>query len=154
MTWSEVLKDKSLQDLPYKIELNEWGQIVMSPSSNRHGLFQMKVGFALKSQLGAGEVLTECSILTSAGVKVPDVAWCSEDFIRSHGFETPFTSAPELCVEILSPSNSQKEMDEKMKLYFEAGCVEVWLVTEEGDIRYYNPQGQIDNTSYDIELSL
>lgn len=38
MKWSEVINDKTLQDLPYKIELNEWGHIVMSPVSNLHGL--------------------------------------------------------------------------------------------------------------------
>ncbi|RME59856.1 Uma2 family endonuclease, partial [Candidatus Parcubacteria bacterium] len=33
MKWSEVLADPTLQDLPYKIELNEWEQIVMTPAS-------------------------------------------------------------------------------------------------------------------------
>ena len=34
MQWAEVLRDPSLQDLPYKIELNEWGQVVMSLSES------------------------------------------------------------------------------------------------------------------------
>lgn len=34
MKWQEVCEDKALQDLPYKIELNRWGQIVMSPAKN------------------------------------------------------------------------------------------------------------------------
>ena len=34
MQWAEVLQDPSLQDLPYKIELNEWGQVVMSLSES------------------------------------------------------------------------------------------------------------------------
>ena len=34
MTWQDVLDHPSLQDLPFKIELNAWGQIVMSPPSN------------------------------------------------------------------------------------------------------------------------
>ena len=37
MKWDEVCKDTLLQDLPYKVELNEWGNIVLSPASNRHG---------------------------------------------------------------------------------------------------------------------
>ena len=40
MQWSDVLEDRSLDNLPYKIEINEWGQIVMSPASNRRGYFQ------------------------------------------------------------------------------------------------------------------
>jgi len=35
MQWQDVINDKSLQDLPYKIELNEHGNIVMSPASNK-----------------------------------------------------------------------------------------------------------------------
>ncbi len=33
MKWQDVLLDKTLQDLPYKIELNEYGKIEMSPAS-------------------------------------------------------------------------------------------------------------------------
>ena len=31
MQWQDICDDKLLQDLPYKVELNQWGQIVMSP---------------------------------------------------------------------------------------------------------------------------
>ncbi len=53
MDWTEVCQDRSLQDLPFKIELNEWGQVVMSPASNRHGRNQMAIGLRL-SALVAG----------------------------------------------------------------------------------------------------
>lgn len=39
--------------------------------------------------------------------------------------------APDLVVEILSPGNSQKEMDTKFDLYQEAGVLEYWLVYPE-----------------------
>lgn len=39
MRWSEVLQDKSLRELPYKIELNEYGKIVMTPASKAPGNF-------------------------------------------------------------------------------------------------------------------
>ena len=32
--WDEALHDPSLQDLPYKIEINAWGKVEMSPASN------------------------------------------------------------------------------------------------------------------------
>lgn len=40
MNWQEVCADKNLQDLPFKIELNHWGQIVMSPTKNKHSVYQ------------------------------------------------------------------------------------------------------------------
>ena len=65
MKWSEVCEDKILQNLPYKIELNEWGNIVMSPASNRHGNIQTKIAFYLMTLMQNGTVLTECSVETS-----------------------------------------------------------------------------------------
>ncbi|WP_428353136.1 hypothetical protein [Methyloprofundus sp.] len=43
MKWQDVLSDKTLQDLPYKIELNEYGKIEMSPASFIHSLLQGEV---------------------------------------------------------------------------------------------------------------
>lgn len=40
MNWQEVCADRALQDIPYKIELNRWGQIVMSPAKNKHSVYQ------------------------------------------------------------------------------------------------------------------
>ncbi|GMT48869.1 MAG: hypothetical protein IEMM0008_0408 [bacterium] len=53
MQWSEVLEEKCLEDLSYKIELNEWGKIVMSPASNSHGMYQLEIGYALKHDLAS-----------------------------------------------------------------------------------------------------
>ena len=153
MKWSEVLMDKSLQNLPYKIETNEWGQIVMSPASNKHAYFQGKIAATFTYQLPNGKAMTECSIETDKGVKVADVCWCSNDFINKHGFETPYTKAPEICVEILSPSNDKREMDEKRQLYFIQGAIEVWIVSEEGDVEHYNSGGIISHSQYNVQLS-
>ncbi len=154
MEWSDVLEDKCLEDLPYKIELNEWGKIVMSPASNRHGQYQSEIVIALGTQLGKGKVITECSIQTKKGVKVADVVWCSDEFIQKHGLETPFTEAPEICVEIVSPSNHPKEMEEKIALYLDEGAKEVWIVSEEGDVEYYDSTGLIAKSQYDVQFDL
>ena len=154
MQWTDVLQDQSLQDLPYKIELNEWGQIVMSPTSNRHANYQGKVFWMLRNHMVGGEAFTECSIETNAGVKVADVAWCSSDFFQKHGFETPYTMAPEICVEIISPSNSDRQMQEKMALYFNRGAKECWLVSEGGDIRFFDGEGERKESSFGIVAPL
>ncbi|MBF0461040.1 MAG: Uma2 family endonuclease [Magnetococcales bacterium] len=142
MQWADVLRDQSLQDLPYKIELNEWGQIVMSPASNRHASLQGEVYWILRNRMAGGKVLTECSVETDAGVKVLDVAWCSSEFFQKQGFTTPYPEAPELCVEIVSPSNSDRQLREKMALYFRRGAKECWLVSEEGRVRFFSADGE------------
>ena len=141
MQWSDVLNDSSLQNLPYKIELNEYGQIVMSPASNKHGLLQAEIAFFLRNNR-QGKVLTECSIETSKSVKVADVAWGSIDFFQRNGLDTPYQQAPEICVEIISPSNYQAEIKEKISLYLDKGAQEVWVYSENGEVAIYNKAGE------------
>ena len=154
MQWAEVLQDPSLQDLPYKIELNEWGQIVMTPASNQHANFQSEISWILRSGLVGGKVFAECSIETDVGVRVADVAWCSSDFFKKHGFETPFTAAPEICVEVVSPSNSDRQMQEKMALYFNRGAKECWLVNGEGQVQFFDCEGERQESSFGVKVSL
>ena len=58
MQWTEVIENPILKDLPFKVELNKWGQILMSPISNNHGRWTFKVGKILGQQKGSGEVIT------------------------------------------------------------------------------------------------
>lgn len=41
LTWADVLPNPHLQKPPFKIELNRWGCIAMSPASNRRGMVQV-----------------------------------------------------------------------------------------------------------------
>lgn len=141
MQWQEVIDNPYLKNLPFKIELNRWGRIEMSPASNRHALLQSRMAQWVRAAIGEGETLTEASIQTSDGVRVPDVVWASADFLAEHDFETPFSRAPEICVEIISPSNSRLEMLDKTRLYLEAGAIEVWLVSETGRLEVEDTEG-------------
>ena len=150
MRWADVLADKSLRDLPYKIELDRWGNIMMSPASNRHGRFQVVIATLLE-KIGGGQSLLECSIDTPEGTKVADVAWCSDAFFAVHGYETPYTSAPEICVDVRSPSNSDEEMRFKVALYLGAGTREVWIAFESGRVRYFTAAGEQPASAYGID---
>lgn len=137
MQWSEVLETPYLQNLPFKIELNKFGQILMSPASNLHGSIQVEVGALFLRKLPKGRTFSECSIQTRDGVRVADVAWASSDFLARHGDVTPFPQAPELCVEIVSPSNTKAEIDYKLSLYFAQGAQEVWVVSLQKKVTIY-----------------
>lgn len=143
MTWQEVLERKELQDLPFKIELNEKGKVEMSPATNRHGRLQMLIGSLLSQQLKSGVCFSETSISTQLGVKVADVVWLSNDFLKEYDDVTPLPVAPEICVEIISPSNSTKEILEKIGLYISAGAFEVWTCNLEGELRFYDSEGAL-----------
>jgi len=151
MQWQEVLADKSLRDLPYKIELNEKGIIEMSPASFLHSLLQGRLAKIIGNQL-EGEVFTELAVQTTKGIRVPDVAWGSLAYVQKHIKDIYALSAPELCVEIISPSNTREEMMNKVELFLEADAKEVWLVTEDGRVTYYSKSGQQEKSIYKINL--
>jgi Uma2 family endonuclease len=125
----------------------------MSPASNRRSRLQGELAAELRRQLG-GTVLTECSILTRIGIRLPDVAWASASFLAAYGEITPFMRAPEICVEILSPSNVLAEIEEKTHAYLAAGAEEVWLVSEDGSIRYVDHAGERLGSRFNITVSL
>ena len=141
MKWADVIADPTLKDLPFKIELNQWGLIEMSPASNWHGRRQTWVIQYLTRELSSGEIITEPVVQTALGVRVPDVGWGSESFTKSQGDLSPFTIAPELCVEVLSDSNTDAEMAAKRAAYFAAGAKEVWLVSDTAEVAVYTPNG-------------
>jgi Uma2 family endonuclease len=152
--WHEVLVDPSLKDLPYKIELNAWGKVEMSPASNRHGRLQAELAAEFKRQLPRGTVITECSILTRIGIRVPDVVWASSEFFKAFGEITPYMNAPEICVEIVSPSNVQAEIEEKKAAYFAVGAHEAWIVSEPGSIRFFGPRGEKATSDFPVRITL
>jgi len=151
--WSEVLRDPQLQNLPFKIELNKFGKLLMSPASNRHGRIQGRLSALLWNNMPEGEIITECSVNTSDGVKVADVAWASAAFIAEHGDATPYSKAPELCVEIVSPSNSRQEMAQKTELYLAKGAQEVWVIYEGTTIEIFDHAGKRDHSQFSKELA-
>jgi Uma2 family endonuclease len=143
MEWQEVIEHPALQNLPFKIELNEHGKIEMSPATNRHGRLQGRIYSLLERHGANGEIYLECSISTHKGIKVADVAWSSESFFANYGEQTPLPMAPNICVEILSPSNSNAEMAEKIDLYLAKDAQEVWLCDDDGNIEIHASAGII-----------
>lgn len=134
LTWADVMANPFLKDLPFKIELNKWGRIEMSPASNENGRIQYNIGKELDQRPG-GSVVVECSIATSDGVRVADVAWVSDARLAGFGNATPYPQAPEICVEVMSPSNTWGEMHMKAGLYLQAGAEEVWIEAPDGERR-------------------
>lgn len=146
MTWAEVCADRSLHDLPYKIETNRLGQIVMSPAKINHSFYQGQVAGLLAKLLPKGVVLTESAIETPEGAKVPDVAWCTKALFRRIQDQVSTFEAPEICVEVWSWSNTHEEMTEKRQLYFNAGAQEFWMCSEKGQMTFFSPRGELVNS--------
>jgi len=139
--WRELAADPVLQDRPYKIETNARGQLILSPRSNRHSRLRKALLNRLDRHAPEGESFPAYALATSQGVKVLDVVWMSR--ARAAAMQDtgdPSMLAPEICVEVLSESNTVEEMTETRVLYREAGAEEVWLVEHNGRIRFFGEE--------------
>lgn len=146
MNWQEICSDPHLKDLPYKIELNERGQILMSPVRLYHSAFQGKIIKHLNQLVAEGEAFPEFAIATEKGTKVADVVWCSDALWRQIKHEAESSVAPEICVEVLSSTNTEEEMAEKRRLYFTHGAEEVWICSKDGSMRFFAKDGEIEQS--------
>jgi len=143
MQWNELCGRPDLQNLPFKIELDEFGRIIMSPVKVYHSVLQGEIAGLLQHNRQDGKVLTECAIQTSKGTKVADVAWASKETYQTIKDDDDCSISPELCVEVVSASNTQQEQEEKKQLYFERGAQEVWFCPRSGKIQFYDCTGKI-----------
>ena len=138
-----LLDDPRYAGLPGRLELNAWGQIIMTPPADIwHYRVAARLARALTTALG-GEAFQEGAVaIDSRGALVADIVWCSPAFLARHGEERVLQAAPEICVEVLSPSNSTKEIDDKRTAYLAAGALEVWVVDPVGKaIAFFGPEG-------------
>jgi Uma2 family endonuclease len=140
--WAELLADPALARIEGRVETDRHGHIIMSPPpAPFHGSFQLEIGYLLRRSLRRGRVITECPISTADGVKAADVAWASPELMQELGRQVCFPRAPEICVEVISPGNTKREIKEKMALYFDAGAKEVWTCAETGAMSFFGGPG-------------
>ena len=148
LTWQAVCEDPNLRDLPFKIELDRQGRLIMSPTSIHHGRRQSHLCRLLWNLVGDDEeVVTECAIQTHDGTRVADVAVFSAERLALVADELDASIAPEICIEILSPGNTEAEMAKKRALYFAAGAEEVWICDMAGTMHFFNVDGKLPHSS-------
>jgi Uma2 family endonuclease len=125
--YRDLCDDPCFANVPGKLEIDSWGRVLMSPPPRPyHGRVQARLSDKL-AKLG-GERTIEAPIATPLGLFVADLAWASQKSAPGSEDEAALMRAPELCVEIVSPSNSRKEVSEKIAAYLAAGAEEVWIV--------------------------
>jgi Uma2 family endonuclease len=146
--WTELLDDPEVQRIEGRIETDRHGQVITSPPpALSHGSYQSEVSYLLRTLMTGGRVLTECPLSTADGVKACDVAWASPECMRELGNRACFPRSPEICVEILSPRNTRKEIEEKKALYFNAGAREVWLCDATGKMQFFTAVSQLKRSA-------
>ena len=137
--WTEA-ELEALPDNGYKYELVN-GELVISPKNNfQHenlcGRLYVelanynqahRLGVVLGSNLGCW--------MKSQNCRAPDISFISKERLQRLGFK-PSTrkflpGAPDLAVEIMSPSNTRREIDERLKDFFSSGTQIAWVIHPE-----------------------
>jgi Uma2 family endonuclease len=150
--WDELADDPLVAAIPYKVELNEKGAIEVSPPTIRHAFIQGFLTRELARQRPDGTALPECAVETDIGMRVPDVVWVSRQLLEQHRNANKFRTAPELCVEVLSPTNTRVHTTEKIAAYIAAGAKEVWVVDDSGVAEIHTSAGRVASSTLGFEL--
>lgn len=149
--WRALADDPSSPDY---YELTQFGELIVSPRPmTGHQRVASAVARMITAQCG-GEGVTGVSVLTDRGVRAPDVVWMpSECWVACKG-QSPLEVVPDLCVEVLSPSNTREEIDMKIAAYLRGGAREVIVVGLKGEIEIFGPQGRRETSALGISLAL
>lgn len=129
--------DEALQQLPrngHKYELLD-GKLIMSPVPANHGVVCVRLvlllgEFARKHRLGAVFDSSTGFRLGPNLLLSPDVSFVSRPRLKKMlvAPDQFLQGAPDLVVEVLSPSDRTAELHRKLEHYFEHGTRLAWLV--------------------------
>jgi Uma2 family endonuclease len=134
----------------------------MAPAGWEHGivggrLHGLLTHHVLKCELG--EVfLAETGFVLARNpdtVRAPDIAFIEKHRVAAAPREEAFwPGAPDLAVEVVSPSDTVNEVDEKVKAWLDAGTRLVWVVNPKGrNVTVYRSSTDLEILTENNELS-
>jgi Uma2 family endonuclease len=132
MTFEEF---ERLPDEPGKFELLDGELIQMPPAKSKHGKIAKRVYTVLNDAVNrlhsAGKALELGEAFFEMGYRLGSRTWLQPDVSILHASQKEqeyFEEAPALAVEIISESNTARQMDRKVRRYLASGGQEVWLI--------------------------
>jgi Uma2 family endonuclease len=136
----KVWTEAELQALPEDGYIHEVvdGELVMSPKNNSfHGKISAQLlialgTFVMARKLGAVWDSSTGFWMHNRNCRAPDLSFITKERLRALGFKSTDRSfipgAPDLAVEILSPSNTRAEIDERLRDFFASGTQIAWII--------------------------
>lgn len=134
---------------PGKQELIHGELIELPPPEVKHQRISRRIfkplDAAVEQAQSRGDVIHLGETCYETGYKFPDSTYLIPDVSVTHTKQAEdryLEGAPAIVVEILSPGNTAKLMDGKLKIYFEFGALEVWCVNQrKRNFTIYYPDG-------------
>lgn len=135
-----------LPDDGNRYELLDGELLTMPPPPYRHRKLQNQLAKMLENcsaRVGAFLGLVEAPARLSPGLTlVPDVVLVTKEQDKQIGPHGYLSVAPLIVVEVVSPSNTAREIDRKVEVFLAYGSLEVWVIyPEERRIWVHTPDG-------------
>ena len=115
----------------FRLELHNGEVVQVTRPKYKHGIIQLKITWMFcKAFKGKGRALPEFAFRPQPEheLRVADVGWVCKARDVLIDREDNLFGSPDIVVEVLSPSNSVREMLKKKALCFSSGCLEFWIV--------------------------
>ena len=125
-------------------ELLEGEHLVSPYPKSGHGRLQRRLALVLDTQSPEGvEAFVEMGYLLSEYTYLkPDVSLTKPEQVRDTQADDWFRGSPAIAVEVVSLSNSAREIARRVKAYFRYGGQEVWVVyPKKRQIHVHEPAG-------------
>lgn len=118
-----------LEEEEFRYELDEGELITLTRPRVRHTRIEGNLYFALRSYLEKNPIAEVFGadllyVLGPATKRAPDVSVV----FRRIDPDQEIQGAPEIAVEILSPSNTRRAMQRKLGQFFATGCKLAWII--------------------------
>jgi Uma2 family endonuclease len=114
-------------------EINAGELITLPPAKSLHSRIARSIFLAIQAVLdkhGLYEAFAEAGYILAhhpLTIRQPDVSMLSKERIRSTAGDNYFEGAPDLAVEIVSPSDSAEDLEIKVNQYLQCGAKQVWI---------------------------
>ena len=145
----------------YRYELVSGELRTMSPPGLTHGVLMLRLGGLLEAYvrehklgLAAGGDAAFILARDPDTVRGPDVAFIRQERLAANPPTDGFwPGAPDLAVEILSPGDRIREVNEKVEAWLEAGVRMVWVVDpDRRTVTVHRPAAGIETLTEDADL--
>ena len=139
MTTVQIVTAEELLHMPddgFRYELVKGGLVKMAPAGHGHGVLAMGIGWRLAQHVATHSLGQVCAAETGFRiasnpdtVRAPDVAFISRGRVEDAGLvEGYWPGAPDLAVEVISPSDTYAEVEDKVLDWLHAGTLMVVAV--------------------------
>jgi Uma2 family endonuclease len=152
----------SMPDDGYRYDLIKGELRRMSPAGGKHGIIIAN----LTVEIGQHVRQNNLGIIFGAetGFKLesnpdtvlgPDIAFIRRDRVPPGDFSEKFWAMPpDLVVEVLSPGDSRREVEEKIQTYLDTGVGSVWIIhLKKREVRIYRANRDVEVFAETAELS-